>query len=155
MLKIFSVCIILFSFGSISYGQKLLFHKNRNREAFYKVGDIISFRLNNDKSKISGPIKDFEDSLIVFQNFKVSLNEITHLYVDNKIKTWYILRYKYKKLFIISGVGYLLLDVLNNEELNKNTLIISGSLIAAGLLAKWLISDTIEIKGRRRLLILD
>jgi hypothetical protein len=154
MIKFSSIFIILFSFYSWCYGQKLLFHKNRHREALYKVGDVISFRVKNSDSKISGQIRSFEDSLIVFQNFKVNPNKITHLYVDSKTKNWYILRYKYEKIFLISGIGYLLLDVLNTGELSKETLVISGSLVAAGLLAKWLISDRIRIKGRRKLVII-
>jgi hypothetical protein len=155
MRKYWSIIIVLFSFYSCSFGQKLLFHKNRHREALYKVGDIISFRLKNHDSKISGQIKSFEDSLIVFQNFKVNPNKITHLYVDTKTRIWYVLRYKYEKLFLISGIGYLLLDVLNTGELSKETLVISSSLVTAGLLAKWLISDRIKIKGRRKLVIID
>jgi hypothetical protein len=154
MIKFSSIFIILFSFYSWCYGQKLLFHKNRHREALYKVGDVISFRVKNSDSKISGQIRSFADSLIVFQNFKVNPNKITHLYVDSKTKNWYILRYKYEKIFLISGIGYLLLDVLNTGELSKETLVISGSLVAAGLLAKWLISDRIRIKGRRKLVII-
>jgi hypothetical protein len=142
-------------FGSICWAQNLLFHKNRHRQALYKQGDVISFKLKNDKSKIAGQIRDFEDSLIVFQGFKVNPNEITHLYVDSKTKVWYILRYKYEKIFLIAGVGYTLLELINQGEMDKETLIVSGSLISAGLLARWLISDKIKIKGRRRLLIID
>ena len=155
MLKSGGVFIILFAFCSICDGQKLLFHQSRHKEALYKTGDIISFRLKNNKSKITGQIRGFEDSLVVFRNYKVNPNEITHLYVDSKTKSWYILRYKYEKIFLIAGVGYLLLDVLNTGELSEKTLIISGSLVSAGLLAKWLINDRIKIKGRRKLLIID
>jgi hypothetical protein len=47
----------------------------------------------------------------------------------------------------------LTIDVLNTGELNEKTTMISGSLIAAGLLSRALISKTIKIKGRRRLMI--
>jgi hypothetical protein len=139
---------------SICYGQKLLFHKNRHREAIYKKGDEISFRLKNDKSKITGQIIGFEDSVIVFPGFKINPRRISHLYVDSKTKIWYILRYKYERIFLIAGTGYPLLELVNHGEIEKETLIISGSLITAGLLARWLISDKIKIKGRRRLVII-
>jgi hypothetical protein len=51
-------------------------------------------------------------------------------------------------------VGYFLIDVINTGYVKKETLVVSGSLIAAGLLAKVLISDKIKIKGKRRLWIL-
>ncbi len=136
-------------------GQKLLFHKNRYRQALYNVGDVISFRLKGEKLKITATIRSFEDSAIVFPNFKVNPRDITHLYVDGKTKNWYILRYKYEKMFLIAGVGYPLLELVNQGEVVEETLMIGGSLIAAGLLARWLISDRIKIKGRRRLLIVD
>lgn len=156
MLKLYFLTIIfLLGLSSICYGQKLLFHKKRHREALYKEGDVISFNLRNDKSKITGQIRGFEDSLVVFSGFKINPKEITHLYVDDKTKKWYIFRYKYEKIFLIAGVGYPLLELINNGEVDKEILIIGGSLITTGLLAKWLISNKIKIKGRRRLLIID
>ncbi len=64
------------------------------------------------------------------------------------------MRYKYEKIFLIAGIGYSLLELVNEGEVDKETLIISGSLITMGLLARWLISDKIKIKGRRRILIM-
>jgi len=147
--------LVFVGLASNCYGQKLLFHKNRYRQATYKEGDRISFRLKNDKSKITGQIIGFEDSLIVFHGFKINPDQISHLYVDSKTKIWYVMRYKYEKIFLIAGIGYSFLELVNEGEVDKETLIISGSLITAGLLAKWLISDKIRIKGRRRLLIID
>jgi hypothetical protein len=155
MRKFYILTKVLLCLSSICYGQKLLFHKNRHRQAFYKEGDVISFRLKNDKSKITGQIRGFEDSLIVFLDFKIDPKKITHLYVDGKTKSWYILRYKYEKMFLIAGVGYPLLELVNNGEVDKEVLIIGGSLITAGLFTRWLISDKIKIKGRRRILIID
>jgi hypothetical protein len=133
----------------------LMFKKNNHRIAYYKAGDVISFRVRGDKSKITDQIRGFEDSVIVFSNYKVSPQEISDVYVDDKTRLWYILRYKYERIFLIGGIGYLLIDVVNTGELNKETVIVSGSLIVAGLLAKLLISKRIKIKGRRRLWIID
>jgi hypothetical protein len=116
MLKLYLIISALILFSSIVSGQKLLFHKNRYRQALYKIGDEVSFRMNNDRTKVTERIIGFEDSLIVFQSFKVNPSKITHLYVDSKTKGWYILRYKYKRIFIIAGFGYLLLDAANTEN---------------------------------------
>lgn len=152
MVKFF--VIVLLAFYSNCFSQALLFQKNRFREAQYEIGDILTFRLRDTKSKISLRITGFEDSLIVFKNFKITPKEITHLYADSKTKIWYILRFMYKRIFVYAGVGYLLLDVLNTGELSEETLMISSSLISAGLLARLLISERIKIKGRRKLIII-
>ena len=142
-------------FNAVCWGQKLLFHKNRNRQAMYKAGDVISFRVKGDNTKVTGQIRGFEDSLIVFPGFKINPQTITHLYVDDKTKVWYVLRYKYEKIFLIAGLGYPLLELINQGEVDDETLVVSGALITAGLLERWLIDDKIKIKGRRRLIILE
>jgi hypothetical protein len=108
-----------------------------------------------NKAKFTGQITSFEDSLISFKYYKINPDQITDIYVDDKTKIWYILKYKYEKLFLLAGTGYLLLDVINSQTLNKETVVISGSLITAGFLARWIICDKIRIKGKRRLQILN
>jgi len=135
------------------FSQKLLFHKNRYREVLYQAGETISFNLKNDGSKISGQIKGFEGNLIVFQNFKINPEDITNIYVDDKTRTWFIFRYKYQSILPIIGFGYMLLDFINTGSLSKETITFGTTFIAAGLLAKILISKKIKIKGKRRLVI--
>ncbi len=150
--KRFAIALLILTLYFPSPGQKLLFHKNRYKEVFYQVGDHISFRKLGSTQKISGEIIGFEDSLIVFKEFKVNPKVISHMYVDDKTKQWFILRYKYRGLVFI-GIGYLAIDVINTGELSKSTAIVSASLVGAGLLAKWIIADRIKIKGRRKLVI--
>jgi len=119
---------------------------------YYKPGDEISFRLNGDKDKISGEILYFKDTVIVFKGFEVAVDEISSLYIDRKTRWW--LRYKIEQLFLLGGAGCLLLDVINTGELDPNTLIISSSLIGAGLLARILIGNRIKMGGRTRLRII-
>ena len=155
MPKLLTLYFVLILWSFESFGQKsLLFSKNWRKQAIYKTGDIISFRVKADPVKITDQIMGFEDSLIVFRNYKVNPKEITHMYVDKQTRTWYFLKYKYEKLLLFTGIGYLVVDGFNNKEFTKETLIISGSLIGAGLLARWLISKKIKIKGRRKLVIM-
>ncbi len=149
------VFLILSSFFTDCFSQKLLFHKNRYREVLYRIGDVISFQLEGNENRITDQIRGFEDSLIVFQYFEINPDKITHLYIDDKTRTWYVLRYKYEKILPIAGAGYLFLDLLNTGKLEKNTLVISGSLMAAGLLSRWLISRRIKFKGSRKLMIIE
>ncbi len=131
-----------------------MFKKNNHRFAYYETGDIITFNIKGHPDKISDQIRGFEDSLIVFRFFKVNPKEITHIYVDGKTKSWFVIRYKYEKLLLFAGVGYFLLDWVNTGEVTKETVIIGGSMIAGSLLAKILISKRMKITRKRKLAIL-
>jgi hypothetical protein len=135
--------------------QTLVFQKNKFRTAHYKCGDIISFNLKGDNSKFTGQIVGFEDSLIVFKYYKISPHEITHLYVDDKTKIWFVLRYKYEKIFFIGGVAFLAADLFNTQEVSGESLTLGTALITSGFLARWLVSKKIRIRGSRRFYIVD
>lgn len=133
---------------------KLLFMKNKHHEVVYEKGDVLSFRLRGDKVKHTAQIESIEDSVIVFRYYQVQPEEITHLYLDKTNKVLWFMKYKYERLFFISGIGYLLLDTFNHGEPNENTLIVSGSLIGAGFLAHWLIGKRIPVHGKKKIVIL-
>lgn len=156
MLKLLSLCFFLLTIQYGSAAQSFLtFSKNWYRQAHYYAGDEISFRVKGDDKKYTDLIRGFEDSLIVFHYHKIPVADITHLYVDYKTIIWFPLRYKYERLFLIGGAGYLGLDLLNTGELDQTTLSISGSLIGAGLLTRWLIRDYFVIDHRNRLKIVN
>jgi hypothetical protein len=151
MIKFLSLVFFL-AIANICLAQRtflLLQHKNHNKSVYYKRGDKISFRTTASKKRITGEILDLKDSVIVFKGFVVSVNEIASLYIDEKTKWW--LRYKVEQLCLMAGGGYLLLNILNGEEISPDTWIISGSLIGVGLMAKILIGNRIKIKGSTKL----
>jgi hypothetical protein len=155
-LKYYSTLLLILLFiGLDGFGQKLLFHKNRRREAFYKVGDQISFRIKGSKAKYTETIVSFEDSVIVFENAKLHPSKISHLYADHKTSGWYFFRFKYQRILPRAAIAWILVDLLNTATVQKKTFVISGSLVGAGLLAKWLIGDRIKIKPGMKLLIMD
>ena len=154
-INIFLTFLFLFTLAKPGYGQELLFHKNRIREVFYKKGDVITFRVAGEKFKITAEIKGFADSLIVFRDFTINPREITHLYFDSKTRGWFILRMKYSRLLIVAGAGYGLLDILNSGEVDKKTTIISGSMLAAGILTGLFIPRYFKIRGKRKLIIIN
>lgn len=127
----------------------MLQKKNRNKNVYYKPGDEISFRTIASNKKITGQIMELKDSIIVFKGFKLNVDEISSLYIDEKTRWW--LRYKVQQLSLIAGGGYLLLNLINNGEISEDDLIISGTLIGVGLIAKFLIGNRIKIKGRTKL----
>ena len=148
----FILTILLVAFSTTLFAQTfLLFHKNRYREAHYVPGDVITFRIKGARKKIKSEIIAFEDSLIVFNGFKVRPKDITDLYVDPKTQIWYAVRFKYARMFLIAGAGYMLIDLANYGDLHQSTVVVGTTLITAGVIAQVLVSRRIRIKGRRRL----
>lgn len=145
--------VLLFSLAYTSgYGQAssfLMFEKSRNRRAFYYPGDEISLQLRGDRSKFTGRIQELQDSVILFEHYRVNVSDITHIYQDDK-QNWYVLRHKLSPLLLVGGTGYLVLDVVNSREFDQGTLALSSALIGAGLLAKWLIPTKTRLRGRKR-----
>lgn len=121
--------------------------KNKNKVVYYRPGDELTFTTAG--LKIKDQIQSFiGDSLIVFHHHTVDVRKIDGVYLDKKNKVWYFFKYKWSKLFLFAGTGYLILETINSKELSKETLIISGSLITAGILAKLLISERLKIRKR-------
>ncbi len=148
--KIAIIC--LFLVPTLSKAQPgLVFAKGPDREVMYVTGDIITFKIKTQPEKIRDQIIGFEDQNILFRNYKVHVSEITYMYLDKKTKNWWFLKHKWDKLLIITGTGYFILDWINTGEIQKETAVISGSLVAAGLLAKVIFSKWIKVGGKKKL----
>ena len=89
----------------------------------------------------------------MFRGYSVPVSQITALYIDDKTRWW--LRYKLAQLSLIGGTGYLLLNAVNGYEFTEETVVIGGSLIGVGLIARLLIPNKIKIRGRTKLRILE
>lgn len=157
MQKAFAAALLMVVLPSIGFGQGnsfLLFDKSPHRRAFYYPGDEISLQLRGDRQKFTGRIQELQNSVILFEYYRVRVSDITHIYQDKK-QNWYTLRHKISPLLLIAGSGYMVLDVANSREFDRGTLALSGALIGAGLLAKWLIPTKTRIRGKRRLKIVQ
>ncbi len=154
MKKYYLTIIGVLYLNSCVFSQRsLLFIKNNSRYATYRIGEEISFSVVESKQRITQKIVGFKDSLIVFHSFKLPVQAISALFVDEKTKRWYPLRYKYDKILPIAGAEYLVADAVVSRQLRPNTVLISGLLVGGGLLARKLIGDRITVKGKRRLVI--
>lgn len=137
-------------------GEHFLYFKNKNhKHAVYNTGDIITFNTKDNNNKIIGKIKSFEDSLIVFENFKVNCKLISAIYVDDKTKHWFIFRYKYESAFFLAGSAFLPVDFINSGKIKSDAIIITSGLLGAGLAAKLLISRKLSVNNKRKLLIIS
>jgi hypothetical protein len=148
------ICLTLVLQSAVAQDNRLLFHYSRKREAIYDVGDVISFRLKNSKEKITWQITGFTDSTIVSGDRSIAPHKIGAMYVDQKSKIFFPLRYQYKYYLTAAGVGYFLIDGINSKEIDRSTLIVSGTLIGAGVLSAVLIKDYMKLKPGRKLVIL-
>ncbi len=135
--------------------QYLLFHKNARREAQYFAGEVIAFRIKDNDFKVTDQIKGFRDGLVLFDGYEVKPADFEVLYVDNKTRYWFTFPYMFVRVTTIAGVGYLGLDVLNTGRFDKNTMIISGSLIGAGMIGRLFIRKRFKIKGQKKMVVIE
>lgn len=155
MRKFLVLLVLSFAFLNVSGQHTLLLlqKENQRKNAYYEVGDELTFYLSGRKSRIQDKIVAFEDSAIVFRGYQVPVDQITALHIDDKTRWW--LRFKPAQLLLIGGTGYLLIDTFNSREFSKDTLVIGGSLIGLGLIFRLLIPNKIKIRGKTRLRILE
>ena len=126
--------------------------RSEHRNAYYEVGDDLTFYVEDRKSRIKDKIISFDDRTIVFRGYQVPINQITALHIDDKTRWW--LRFKPAQLLLLGGTGYLLIDAVNSREFSEETLVVGGSMIGLGLIFRLLIPNKIKIRGRTKLRIL-
>ena len=87
-----TVVLLLLLVHTSGYGQAssfLMFEKSRNRRAFYYPGDEISLQLRGDRSKFTGRIQELQDSVILFEYYRVRVSDVTHIYQDDNAELVY------------------------------------------------------------------
>lgn len=120
--------------------------------------DEISFKCEGYYKKIKDTIVGFSDSLIFLKNHEpVSVNQIRKINLDRS--NWLIR--KVYKTAIVGSVYLLLIDAGNNVA-NKNPtvvdrpfIIICSSMMAGGLIIKFVSVKRIKIGNRTRIKIID
>jgi len=152
--KIGLILLVVITQAAIAQDNRLLFHYSKHKEQIYAVGKVISFRIKGSEEKHTWDITHITDSTIVSGDRSIRPDEISHFYVDRDTRAFFPFRYKYYKLCLYAGAGYFLLDVLNRGEVDRSTLIISGSLLGGAVLARAFIKDYIRLKRPRKLVIL-
>ena len=151
VLKIFLISLFYFlGISNVSSQNIFLLEKpGKIKNYKYYVGDEIIIELKKD-SLIQGKISNIEDFVLIINNFyKVNIKDISAVYRK---------RYGFTKLyelFLKAGIPYFIIvsinRTINNEYpvVDKSTIIISGSLIIAGIISKLLIKKKYEIDNKK------
>lgn len=137
------------------HGQFLYFNKKGHRlQAKYKTGDEIGFMLKENDAPYKGQILGFTDSTIVFKNYQFGLDEIKSIKVDEKIASNYMLKYKWHRILIMIGVGYPLIEAVNNQRINRQASFNGLLMIQAGLLIKLMLREYLPLNDKYQLTII-
>lgn len=142
--------IILHSSGA----QYLHYNKLGHRmQANYKVGDPIKFTLKETGEPFKGQIINFTDSTIVFKYYEFKPEEIESIYIDEKIMSSYMLKYKWHRVLIMAGIGYPLLETMNYGYFNQKAFLTGAFMVQAGLLIRLMLRKKLPINERYTLTI--
>lgn len=154
-MKALLIAYLLINSYSLIYAQELVFQKKNYRKVSYKIGETISIKSKDLKRKLTGKIIDLQDSIIVFNNYEVNVKNISHIYIDDKTKDWFIFRQKYDKILILTGGGGFALDLINSKKVHQETIIVSSILVGSGILFKVLLPQKMKITHKRKLKIVN
>ena len=118
-----------------------------------KPGTTIQFRLKGSNQVYKKEILRFEDSAMVFANYKVFLDEINMIKIPLNPR----LR-KYSETIMAAGIILFVADQINNSviddnsfSLNRGVSITSTAMIAGGFLIRFLQKRKFKIPGKHKL----
>ncbi len=148
-----TIIIFLLSYGSIVAQSSLILKKRNKVIAIFKEGDRLRFQLTGERFYYNHMITGFAFDKVRFNYFDLRLEEIGILHVKNPKKNIANVIYR---LGIQGGVFFLLIDQLNQVVINGDdfgpsdqTYLISGSMIAAGLLARLFVKKKFKTDGTK------
>lgn len=157
----FIILVSLFLFTTICEAQKYLVLDSYRLVGFKRVryaeGDQISFRLSGFKTKYSGEILAINDSLIHLKGMDVAIKTIDRVYRERGN----FLTQSFSKVFMWSGIGFIILDTGNNllskrtKVVDERALVVGGSLIGLGLTIKLLSIKKYKIGNKHTLKVID
>jgi len=142
---------------SVSGQNMLIIHKpGKVKKIIILHKTVISFQLHNDHRKFKKEILSFEDSSIVFDNFKIPVKEISMLKIP--LNPWLN---KNSVILMTAGVVLFAADQLNNSVINDNdpslndgVTIVSGSLVLTGFLLRLVQKRKYKFPGKRKLILI-
>ena len=115
-----------------------------HKQIIFNEGEAIRFRLKGERFFTSSLIQGFGKDEIRFHYYRIKLNEIAEIDIDNK--NFAIFNFKsLSSYLLISGPLYLTIDQFNQTAIrdepfgiNRAAAIVGGSLVGSGLMMRWL-----------------
>ena len=143
---------LLLPFDGQTQRKLLMLDKGGSKNAYYQIGDKISFTRLGSRRKITSRIIDLKDSTITFQELEVPIKEVTGLYIDEKTKWW--LRFKIAQLSFLCGGMYMFADAVNSGKFKEETMIVGVTFVGIGFLAKAIFPHRIKMTRKTKLRVL-
>jgi hypothetical protein len=121
-----------------------------------RAGETIKFRINDDPNIYQKTIEGFEDSSIVFRNYKIHIKEIRMLKAPLHPRIS-----KYSELLIAGGSILFIADQVNNSIVNnepftfsRGVTIVSTSMITTGILLRFVKKRKFKFPGPHKILLI-
>jgi hypothetical protein len=163
----FSKCILLiislifFFFSTHSYAQRYLLIDrigSRHRVEIYP-GETLRFQLKGEDHFNEAVINFLQDSLIILDVGVINIKDIHAIAKDRTIQSGIVAN---SRLFMIAGIGIIILDQFNTtviagdpRDINTGVVVAGGSLIVLHYLIQLAKRKKYVIRGNRRLRIVD
>lgn len=149
--------VVLISTSSL-FAQKILaFDKSgKVKRVRYYQGELIKLNLTTGE-RIFGTIERIQDSSFIVHGKTIKLTQVTRVYNTQKLAGFKL----FSKFFLFGGIAYLPLvttnRAINNDDpiVSKQAAIISGSMLATGIIFKTIANKSYKISAKRPLKIID
>ena len=160
LLKYYLLLAIVFYMAETSaQGHKyLMLERGRSlKKIRIYPGATLRFKFEDDQHFYSGQIKDLFGDMIIFENSVIKVQEIAAIDISG-LKNQSLLLHGLAKKLPIAGAGYFLIDQFNRSVVNGRSLYVdrkvlrtSVIMVGLGLLFDLTVKNTVKIKGKNRL----
>lgn len=143
--------VFVFAVIHLAYPQPFLILKKEGtfRRSIYQAGDVLSFKLKNDKQRKNLVIKEMYGDTILFAAGPVTVDEIATVYIKNDYRNWNPSTYSF--FFIIAGTGYVGLGAINDGKVEQGAWLTSAALVSSGILISLLKRKKVNIRNKIKL----
>lgn len=154
-LSVFTV--LLFSTGSLPAQKIVAFDKpGKVKRIRYYHGDLIKLKLNSGE-RVFGTIDQIMDSSFVVQGMVIGLTDVSRVFNTQRLAGFSF----FSKLLFRAGLAYFPIVTVNraiNDDdptFSQQAAIISGSMLATGIIFRLIANKSYKISEDRPLKILD
>ncbi|MDN5203001.1 hypothetical protein QQ008_16545 [Fulvivirgaceae bacterium BMA10] len=163
MIKSFFILIITCAFCYQTQAQKFLLLSQRGAKKRVKInqGDVLRFKFKGDDRFYQDKIVNLAEGLIFLETTIINVKDVGVIDIrDHKDRSFNLPQYA--AALPVAGVGYFLIDQVNNSIVDGNKLRIdekvartSGILIGLGFLIKWTERKYFKVNDRNRIQVID